>query len=204
MKRLTVLLAILIMLLFTLPALAQDTTVTDEPAAETEQVIATVTASDFVTPTETATETPVVVTATEAAPTPIVIVVTQPPVVPPANPDPPVTDDLPEGNVSIPGWSIVVVIVLGIAGGASIPGLIERVRRDPRAIAEIETRVEALPEPVVSGMHQVGVFLESAAKLLTEASDKMAAANKPPEKPNLSLVTTAELNAELARRTTAG
>lgn len=201
------------MLLFaTVATFAQDETpaATDEPALVTEQVIATVTASDFVTPTEAATTTPFVVTATEAPATPepqatqIIIVVTQPSDDSGNDGDTDETDedttDLPEGNVSIPGWSIVVVIVLGIAGGASVPGLIDRIRRDPRAIAEIEQRTSQLPAPVTDAANKFAQGLESFAGLLKEATDKIAAANKPSEAVNLSGVSSTELRTELIKR----
>lgn len=86
MKRYAALFLVLIILMFTLPSQAQDTDATDEPAA-TVEVVATVTASDFVTPTESATETPFVVTATATpAPPPVVI--------PPVTPDPMTTTSL--------------------------------------------------------------------------------------------------------------
>jgi hypothetical protein len=85
------LLALLFLLLLTLPVFGQDDTPspTDEVAVTSEPTeglpVATVTESDFITPTEPATATPNEVTSTPEN-TPIVIIVTPPPVEPPAEP----------------------------------------------------------------------------------------------------------------------
>lgn len=92
MKRYALLMLVLIILMFTLPTNAQDTPVptdepvsTQEPAATEELPVATVTESDFVTPTDAATATPNEVTSTPEN-TPIVVIITPPPNEPPTEP----------------------------------------------------------------------------------------------------------------------
>lgn len=109
-------------------------------------------------------------------------------------------DDLPEGNVSIPGWSIIVVIVLGIAGGASLPGIIDRIRGNPAAIAEIESRADTLPQEVTDALVKVAEVVESGARLIKEAADRTPAASKQPVAVILKQIDTADLLAELRTR----
>lgn len=112
-KKLLALFALL--LIIAAPLLAQDTPVpTDEvaitleaTAAPTEQVVATVTESDFITPTPAASETPNEVTSTPQA-TPIVIIVTPPVDTPP----PAETGTNTFGTI---GWVIALLALSALA-----------------------------------------------------------------------------------------
>lgn len=111
--------------------------------------------------------------------------------------NPPATDPLPEGNVSIPGWSIVVVVVLAIAGGASLPSIIDRIRGDESAIAEIEVRANQLPPEILNAFVRVSEVVESGARLVREAADRIPAKEKPAE---ITLIPSEVLRNELIRR----
>ena len=114
----------------------------------------------------------------------------------PANESP----TLPEGNVSIPGWAVVTAIVLSIGAGYSLPRIIDAIRRNPQVIREIETRVDTLPEPVTTAAFRAAEVLESAAELLKEATDRIAASSKPSEAFDLKTVPDAALVAEMRGR----
>lgn len=108
--------------------------------------------------------------------------------------------DLPEGNVSIPGWSIIMAIVMAVGAGVGVAGIIDRVRRDPRAMTEIESRANTVAEPLTQVANKFGEGLEAFAKLLREATDRIPAATKPVETSALYNAETPDLIAELRRR----
>lgn len=97
-------------------------------------------------------------------------------------------------------WGIIGIFVTGAAGLWKLPEIIDAVKRDPKAIAEAEERVNALGDSVRAGLHRVAEVVESAAGVLKEASDGIAASNKPPEALDLRIVEQALLEAELNRR----
>lgn len=97
-------------------------------------------------------------------------------------------------------WDVISVIVVSLAGAYTLPRIIDSIRKDPNAIASIETRVEALPEPLVSTGHRAAEILESAARLLIEATDGIKAASKPPEAFDLKTVSEPAFDTEAVRR----
>lgn len=107
-------------------------------------------------------------------------------------------DTLPEGNISIPGWTVVVSIVLSIAGGAGIALILDRIRQSPAAITEIEGYADnSVSETTANAFVKGAEVVESAARLVKEAFDRIPASDKPSE---ISSVPSDVLRNELVRR----
>lgn len=83
------------------------------------------------------------------------------------------------GNVTVSLLGILAIIVVSLAGGLTLPRIIDRIRSDPQAILAIEERANTLPEETTSAIGKVAGVLESAAKLIEEAVDRMPASDKP-------------------------
>lgn len=97
-------------------------------------------------------------------------------------------------------WAIIGIFVTGAAGMWKLPQIIEAIKSDKKAIAEAEARANALPAAFRDGLHKFSEVVEAAAGVIKEASDGVAAANKPPEKVDIKQVPQDVLDAEIRRR----
>lgn len=107
------------------------------------------------------------------------------------------TDSIEDSGIP---WNVVSVIVLALAGAYSIPRIIDSVRRDPKAIAEIESRANTVPDAAATTLVKAAEVVQSGALLIKEAFDRIPAASKPPGEVDLSLVDYNLLVTELNRR----
>lgn len=188
-------LLLLVFLVMSLPILAQDETAmpTDEPTAlATELVVATVTESAFVTPTEVvATVTPSDFVTPTASPTDV----------PTATPTPvPSGGNGGTGNTDSNGSSVVVIIIsiltLVLGGGTAI-SMIANFRKDAAGVAATEALGKSVPQDVAMELVRLLKGVVSGAEIAIEALDQIPAASKPGV---IAQFTIAELTAELARR----
>lgn len=103
----------------------------------------------------------------------------------------------PPGSVTVSLLAILAIIITSLAGGLALPRIIDRIRTDPAAIEFIEGRADTLPEETTSAIGKVAGVLESAAKLIEEAVDRIPAAEKPPA---IKLFSDDELKVEMEYR----
>lgn len=106
------------------------------------------------------------------------------------------------GGDSIP-WETLSAIALLLGGGYGIARIIDGIRSNKKAIAELETRADKVPETAASAVVKAAEVVESGARLMKELFDRIPAASKPASELDLSSVPTEALRSELAQRANA-
>lgn len=200
MKRYALFALLTILLLLTVSALAQDDatavpTDSDVPAETLEAVqteeavqtaeptseLASATPLPTGTPLPTATDLPTLTPVPDFTPT----------AVPPAPPAPDSTGS--SGSVIV----IVISILTLVLGGGTLVSMITNFRKDAAGVAATEALGKSVPQELAMELVRLLSAAKEGAEIAIEALDGIPAAEKPPI---LAQFTTAELNAELARR----
>lgn len=204
MKRtISTLVLLTILLLLTVSALAQDDatavpTDSDVPA-ETQEVVpteeptselASATPLPTGTPLPTATDLPTLTPVPDFTPTPL-----------------PADDGTGGNGGSVSGGSVLLVVIgvlMVFSAGGNVVTMIANFRKDRAATAATEQLGNSIPSQVGDRLLNTIDTLTGLLGIARESLDRVPAASKPPETPVLVQFTTAELNAELARRASAG
>lgn len=100
-------------------------------------------------------------------------------------------------------WETLSAIALLVGGGYGLARIIDGIRSNRKAVAELESRADKFPDLTASAVVKAAEVVESGAKLMKELFDRIPAASKPTDVLDLSTVPTEALRSELAQRANA-